>query len=176
MYLPPLPPAPPTLLSSVPHPSLVGAEADTGCVFCAIVQGQESAAWVYEDDGYVAFMDINPINRGHVLVLPKAHAETLFELPPEEVGALFTRVARLAHAVREAVGADGLNIGQNNGRVAQQIVPHVHVHVIPRYRDDSPAGRWPTRKTVPLAELEEVAAAIRAAVRDRASAGALPGS
>ncbi|MEE8198809.1 MAG: HIT family protein [Thermoplasmata archaeon] len=134
------------------------------CIFCRIVRGEEEAALVYEDDTYLAFMDIQPINPGHILVLPKVHQETVFDMVPEEAGALFAQAARLAVAVKEAMGADGINIGQNNGRAAQQIVPHVHVHVIPRYADDSPAGRWPLRKTVPLADLEDLAQAIRASV------------
>jgi histidine triad (HIT) family protein len=154
----------------------VEAPDDPRCIFCAIVQGKDPAATVYEDDDHVAFMDINPVNRGHVLVLPKAHYETLFEMDAQEVGTLFARVTDVACAVREAMGADGMNIGQNNGRVAQQIVPHVHVHVIPRYRGDSPAGRWPTRKRAPLEELEAAAARIREAVRARATGGAPPGS
>lgn len=149
---------------------------DGGCVFCDIVRGRSPAARVFEDDRFIAFMDINPINRGHVLVLPKAHRETLFDLEGAEVAALFVRVAGLAGAIREAMGAHGMNIGQNNGQAANQIVPHVHVHVIPRYRDDSPAGRWPSRKTAPQEELEKVAARIREAVEARAIGGAPPGS
>ncbi|MEE9174346.1 MAG: HIT family protein [Thermoplasmata archaeon] len=139
-----------------------GGELD--CVFCRIIQGEVEAALVYEDDTYVAFMDIRPINPGHILVLPKAHQETVFDMAPEEAGALFAQAARLAVAVKEAMGADGINIGQNNGRAAQQIVPHVHVHVIPRYVDDSPAGRWPSRKAVPLTDLKGLAQEIRASV------------
>ncbi|MFQ6012622.1 MAG: HIT family protein [Thermoplasmata archaeon] len=146
------------------------------CIFCLIVQGKEETARVYEDDTYLAFMDIQPINPGHILVLPKLHRETVFEMGPEEVGALFAQAARLARAVREALGADGINIGQNNGRAAQQIVPHVHVHVIPRYADDSPAGRWPSRKTVPLADLEEVARKIRRVIQGDATFAAHRGS
>ncbi|MFQ5918908.1 MAG: HIT family protein [Thermoplasmata archaeon] len=139
-----------------------GGELD--CIFCRIIRGDEEAALVYEDDTYVAFMDIQPINPGHILVLPKIHRETVFDMDPEEAGALFSQAARLAGAVKEALGADGINIGQNNGRAAQQIVPHVHVHVIPRYADDSPAGRWPSRKAVRLADLESLAQAIRESV------------
>ncbi|MFQ5986778.1 MAG: HIT family protein [Thermoplasmata archaeon] len=151
-----------------------GGEDD--CVFCQIVQGNEKAARVYEDDTYMAFMDIQPINPGHILVLPKVHRETVFEMTPEEAGALFAQAARLAMAVKEALQADGINIGQNNGRAAQQIVPHVHVHVIPRYADDSPAGRWPARKAVPLAELEGMAQAIRRSIQDGTTPAARPGS
>lgn len=141
-------------------------------MFCHIVQGQETAVLVYEDGTYLAFMDIQPINPGHLLVLPKVHRETVFEMEPEEVGALFAQAARLARAVKAALGADGINIGQNNGRAAQQIVPHVHVHVIPRYADDSPAGRWPSRRTAPLADLVELAREIRKSVPEGTTSGA----
>ncbi len=151
-----------------PHkafPNAIGVpDRELDCIFCRIVRGEEEAALVYEDDTYLAFMDIQPINPGHILVLPKVHQETVFDMAPEEAGALFARAARLAAAVKEAMGADGINIGQNNGRAAQQIVPHVHVHVIPRYADDSPAGRWPSRTAVPHAELEGLAQAIRASL------------
>lgn len=154
----------------------MGTEADAECVFCHIVAGEAPAASVFEDDGFIAFMDINPINPGHVLVLPKVHRETLFDLDDREVVALFLRVAQIADAVKDAVGADGMNIGQNNGRAANQIVDHVHVHVIPRYEDDSPAGRWPDRKTVPVEDLEAVAQEIRGVVRGRPIGEAPPGS
>lgn len=151
-----------------------GSESD--CVFCHIVRGEEAAALVYEDDTYLAFMDIQPINPGHILVLPKVHRETVFEMEPKEVGALFAQAARLARSVKAALGADGINIGQNNGRAAQQIVPHVHVHVIPRYADDSPAGRWPSRKTAPLADLEDLAREIRRSVPQGTTSEARRGS
>lgn len=116
---------------------------------------------VYEDDTHVAFMDKAPINPGHVLILPKDHYDTLWDMPLEAVGPLFTRVAHVAVAVREALGADGINVGQNNGRAANQIVFHIHVHIIPRYARDSPDGKWPTRREAALSELEELAKRIR---------------
>ncbi len=131
------------------------------CVFCDIVRGKAPAALVYEDSSFIAFMDRSPITLGHLLVLPRDHYETVFDMPREEVGPLFTRAVHLATAVRKAMKADGMNIGQNSGRAAQQIVFHVHVHVIPRYLSDSPDGRWPTRRAASLEELESVAERIR---------------
>ncbi|MFQ5838200.1 MAG: HIT family protein [Thermoplasmata archaeon] len=133
----------------------------SACVFCDIIRGRSEAASVYEDESFVAFMDRSPINSGHLLVLPKAHHETLLDMPGKDVGDLFATVARLAAAVKEAMGADGINIGQNNGSAAHQIVPHVHVHVIPRYENDSPEGRWPSRKAASYGELEAAAESIR---------------
>lgn len=132
-----------------------------GCVFCDIVSGVGRAAKVYEDDTHIAFMDKAPINPGHVLILPRDHYATLLDMPLDAVGPLFTRAAHVALAVRDALGADGLNVGQNNGRAANQIVFHVHVHIIPRYSRDSPGGKWPTRQEASLSELEELAKKIR---------------
>lgn len=121
---------------------------------------------VYEDDSFIAFMDRSPINVGHVLVLPKRHYQTLLDMPYGEVGELFVRAAAMAGAVKQALDADGINIGQNNGEAAHQVVPHVHVHVVPRYADDSSDGRWPSRKRASLQELAEVAERIRPFVRN----------
>ncbi len=125
---------------------------------------------VYEDDTHLAFMDKAPINPGHVLILPKDHYDTLWDMPLEAVGPLFTKAAHVALAVKETLGADGINVGQNNGRAANQIVFHVHVHIIPRYARDSPDGKWPTRREAGLAELEQLAKKIRGRL------GALPTS
>lgn len=140
-------------------------EGKQGCVFCDIVEGRGDAAAVYEDDTYLAFMDRSPITEGHVLLLPKAHFETLLDMPLEEVGPFFTRVAHLAAAITRAMDADGFNVGQNNGRAANQIVFHVHVHIIPRYVDDSPEGRWPSRRMTSMEDLEAVASRIRRFVK-----------
>jgi histidine triad (HIT) family protein len=88
---------------------------------------------VYEDERTLAFMDINPATDGHSLVIPKAHARDLFDLPAEDADAMFRAVRRVAEAARDAFGANGLNLLQANGAAAFQTVFHVHVHVIPRY-------------------------------------------
>ncbi|MEM4311295.1 MAG: HIT family protein [Nitrososphaerales archaeon] len=131
------------------------------CIFCKIIQGVLPAFKVYEDDEVIAFMDRKPINLGHILVLPKEHRESIFDMEPQKVGKLYEKVAIIAKNVKEALKADGLNIGQNNGKAANQIIPHVHVHVIPRYLGDSPTGGWPSRKNADLKELKEVADKIR---------------
>ncbi len=143
------------------HSDAVSTNREAGCVFCDIVAGDAEASLVYEDSTHIAFMDKAPINPGHVLVLPKDHHPTLLDMPLGEVGPLFTRAAHIAAAVRDALGADGFNVGQNSGRAANQIVFHVHVHIIPRYRRDSPDGKWPTRREAALGELEAVANRIR---------------
>lgn len=118
-------------------------------------------AKVYEDDTFLAFMDKYPITSGHTLVLPKYHYGDLFQMTDTEVGNMYRVVHTIASAVFNATGAQGLNTGQNNGKAANQIVPHVHVHIIPRYEKDSRDGKWPSRKVTDYKELEELATRIK---------------
>ncbi|PXX66332.1 diadenosine tetraphosphate (Ap4A) HIT family hydrolase [Nocardia tenerifensis] len=107
------------------------------CVFCRIVAGEASAAKVYEDDVLCAFLDIRPIARGHMLVVPKQHAAELAELEPELGAQVFRAGHRLALAVRRGgLAADGANLLLNDGAAAFQTVAHVHLHVIPRRHGD----------------------------------------
>ena len=131
------------------------------CVFCAIVGGQSPIAKVYEDTTFLAFMDKYPITSGHTLVLPKFHYGDVFQMTESEVGNMYRVVHIIALAVYSATGAQGLNTGQNNGRAANQIVPHVHVHIIPRYEKDSQDGKWPSRKVTNYGELEKLANKIK---------------
>jgi histidine triad (HIT) family protein len=131
------------------------------CVFCAIIRGQSPVAKVYEDDTFLAFMDKYPITSGHTLVLPKYHYGDLFQMTDTEVGNMYRVVHTIASAVFNATGAQGLNTGQNNGKAANQIVPHVHVHIIPRYEKDSRDGKWPSRKVTDYKELEQLATKIK---------------
>jgi histidine triad (HIT) family protein len=109
-------------------------------------------------------MDKYPINTGHTLVLPKKHHESIFSMQDEEIGKLFCTVSFLAKAIVKALDAKGLNIGQNNGRAANQIVPHVHVHIIPRFNYDSPNGRWPSRTLISDEELNKIAQKIKSSL------------
>jgi histidine triad (HIT) family protein len=129
------------------------------CVFCEIVAGRREATKVYEDESMLAFMDHYPFNPGHVLVIPKKHYPTLLEMPEVEVGELFRLVVRVAQAAMKAVGGDGVNIVQSNGRAASQEVFHVHVHVVPRFREEG--GVWPSRKRMSREELNRIGAKIR---------------
>jgi len=88
---------------------------------------------VYEDDSVLAFMDIQPISKGHVLVVPKRHYTNIHEIPEDEVSYLFQIVKKISLAIKNGLSADGLSIVQNNGAVAGQVVFHLHVHIIPRY-------------------------------------------
>lgn len=134
------------------------------CIFCRIVAGEIPAEVVASDATGVAFLDVQPLADGHTLVVPRAHVATIETLAPDEADGLFRLVHRLAGPVREAVGAAGTTVGINNGGATGQTVPHVHVHIVPRWPDDG-AGSvhtiFPRRTTRPL---PEVGTAIRKAV------------
>ena len=140
------------------------------CIFCRIVKGEAPASTVYADDRVMAFMDLQPVNPGHVLVIPKAHFAGLSELDRETGAHMFKVAMRVAEALRHSrIRCEGNNLFLADGEVAFQDVFHVHLHVIPRSRDDGfglrfgPSyGHKPTRS-----ELDEVAEKIRAAMLRR---------
>ncbi|WP_372458427.1 HIT family protein [Streptomyces sichuanensis] len=135
------------------------------CIFCAIATGGAAGHRVLDDETVVAFLDARPLFPGHVLVVPKRHAETLTDLPAEEVGPFFTRVQRVAGAVERAMGAAGSFVAANN-RVSQS-VPHFHVHVVPRNRKDGLRGFfWPRTRYASEEEAAEVAARVRRALTE----------
>ena len=112
------------------------------CVFCSIIRGSTPADIVLDRGPVVAFLDVRPLFPGHVLVCPRAHVETIEDLPDDLVAPLFTAVRSVTSAVRRAVGAEGAFVAQNN--VVSQSVPHLHVHVVPRRRGDGLRGFfWP---------------------------------
>jgi histidine triad (HIT) family protein len=134
------------------------------CIFCKIVSKKAGAVIVFEDEHSLAFLDIHPLNPGHTLVIPKKHYPSMVEMPPEEVGRVFASVAKVMRGVKKASNADGINIGQSNGRAASQEVFHMHVHVIPRYIHELPSG-FPERKTASNADLEQEGKKIKAAIQ-----------
>lgn len=113
------------------------------CIFCKLVRGEIPSARVLETDRAVAFLDIGPLNPGHVLVVPREHYESLPDLPDDLAAATAALLPRLCRAVRDATGAEGLNVLVNTGRVAGQSVDHVHWHIIPRHSGDALRWRWP---------------------------------
>lgn len=131
------------------------------CLFCSIIKYKMPAIIIYEDKDFVALMDKYPINPGHSLVIPRSHHESLFSMTPSEVGNLYSTVSTISRAIMSALNADGFNIGQNNGRAANQIIPHVHVHIIPRYADDSREGTWPSRRIGNIEQLKSTAQKIK---------------
>jgi histidine triad (HIT) family protein len=134
--------------------------ADPNCVFCKIAAGSIPCIKLCEDEGTMAFMDINPANEGHCLVIPKAHFPTLFVLAPEALAATGNTVLKVAKAVQAALIPDGLNLLQANGPGAGQSVFHFHVHVLPRRHGDSLSINW-TPKPGDRGRIAEVAEKIR---------------
>lgn len=135
------------------------------CIFCEILKGNSPASYTYQDDTVVAFLDIQPITHGHMLVVPRAHAALMSEVE-DSVALRSFRVARqLGSVVRKTLGAAGVNLFVADGEAAFQDVPHFHVHVIPRYPNDGFGLTFPTTYSQPpsRAELETIAEAIRAA-------------
>jgi histidine triad (HIT) family protein len=133
------------------------------CPFCRIVAGEAPAFVVLEDDCCTAFLDTKPLFPGHTLLVPRAHHETLVDLPASMVAPLFETAQRIAAAVEAALGAAGTFVAMNN-RVSQS-VPHLHVHVVPRNRKDGLRGFfWPRQAYDGDAHAAEVAASLRAAL------------
>ena len=133
------------------------------CLFCAIASGAEQAHLVLDDDDFVAFLDKRPLFPGHSLLIPRAHHETLADLPENLVGPLFSRARLLSRAIPEAVDKPGSFIAVNN--VVSQSVPHLHVHVVPRKPKDGLRGFfWPRTKYKGDDHAAETAAIIRETV------------
>jgi histidine triad (HIT) family protein len=137
------------------------------CVFCRIVAGETSAHVVLDEEKTMAFLDARPVFPGHCLLVPRAHHETLADLPADLVEPVFAAAQRLALAVEAGMRADGTFVALNN-RVSQS-VPHMHVHVVPRRRKDGLRGFfWPRQKYESDEAMEAAADAVRAALRDHA--------
>ncbi|MGA2625575.1 MAG: HIT domain-containing protein [Candidatus Bathyarchaeia archaeon] len=124
------------------------------CVFCDIVSKTTPAYIIYEDQGYVAFLDKYPISIGHTLVLPKAHFERVNNMSQREFCALYSRVHALNQLITSTMGAAASHISINDGAAANQLIPHVHVHIIPRSPNDN-AG-FTARKLMRPEQMEEV--------------------
>jgi len=108
----------------------------SGCVFCRIVDGDLPSRTVHEDDTTLAFLDANPLAPGHTLVVPKEHHERLQDVPPDLASDLYAALHRVVGAAERATDADAGTVAFNNGEAAGQEVPHVHAHVVPRFRGD----------------------------------------
>ena len=133
------------------------------CTFCAIISGNVAAHLVLDDETAVAFLDHRPVFKGHLLLAPREHIETLTDLPDTLIQPLFHRARTLARAIESGLDADGTFVAINN-RVSQS-VPHLHVHIVPRRRKDGLRGFfWPRTKYTGDDEMTEYAARIRSAL------------
>ena len=136
------------------------------CIFCDIVAGKAPCVRVYEDEHTLAFMDINPATRGHVLVIPKRHAQDLLDVSPEDLQHVMRTVQRLAPAMDQALRPDGINLIQANRRAAFQSVFHFHIHIVPRWWNDGLRPPWAPRRG-DRTEIEAVGALIRQTVESK---------
>ena len=147
-------------LSPEEREQLVGKQQ---CPFCLMAQGQIPVKVVYEDDSLMGILDINPANKGHVLLFPKDHAPLLSQVPDSIVGHMFEIANKLSSAVFEALQADGTNILVANGAVAGQSAPHVLINIFPRFEGDKVAIGWEPKK-IEEAEMDDVANKIKSAI------------
>ena len=112
------------------------------CIFCKLANGVFPTNSIYEDDKFNVILDLGPATKGHALILPKEHADNLYELPDETAAAAMILAKKLAKNMVNKLGADGLNVVQNNGEAAGQTVMHYHLHLIPRYKNDGQHILW----------------------------------
>jgi len=138
---------------------------NTSCIFCKIVNGDLPASKVLETPDVIAFMDINPVTRGHVLVIPRAHHDPITDVPDDLLAKVIAAAKRIAAAQFRGLKADGVNITQANGEIAGQIINHVHFHVIPRYGMDEQPKNWVPGKYASPAEMETFSVRIKEALK-----------
>ena len=132
------------------------------CIFCDILDGTRNGHLVYEDIDHIAFLDKYPIDDGHTLVIPRKHHEKITDMDSNDVGKIFSLIPKIAKAVLAGAGADAFSLAQNNGKAAKQIIPHVHIHIIPRYNNKGTV--W-TKRQIPTDEvLSELAVKIKSAI------------
>lgn len=133
------------------------------CLFCKIAKKEIQGAVIYEDEGVVAFLDIHPRAPGHTMVIPKTHSETLLDLPLEAVAPLFKGVREVTARLKKALCPDGFTIGVNQGQASGQVVDHLHVHIIPRFKGDGGGSIHSVVLNPPRESLQEMAEKIRSA-------------
>jgi histidine triad (HIT) family protein len=115
------------------------------CIFCKIIGGELPSKKIYENEKVLAFLDINPASKGHALVVPKMHFESIYDISEEYLKEVYSAAKKIAISAKENLKTDGCNITQNNGKTAGQTINHFHVHVLPRYNKDS-VGEFPAAK------------------------------
>ena len=115
---------------------------DKDCIFCKLANGEIPTTSIYEDEDFNVIMDLGPASHGHSIILPKTHAANLYELPDDYCSKIMGVAKKCAGAMKKSLNCDGLNVLQNNGEAAGQTVFHLHVHLIPRYKDDQVNITW----------------------------------
>jgi len=130
------------------------------CLFCKVAKGEIPSSKIYEDEKFLAFLNIKPNNPGHTLIIPKDHYKNLYETPDEVLSAIAPLIKKIAVAIKNGINADGINILMNNDGVAGQIVPHAHFHIIPRFANDG-LHHWPGKSYANKEESAKTAERIR---------------
>lgn len=131
------------------------------CIFCRIANGEIPSKTIYEDEEFRVILDLGPATKGHALVIPKEHADNLYELPDETASKVLKVAKIVGKKMKEKLQCDGLNLVQNNGETAGQTVMHFHMHMIPRYQDDGQKIGW-----VPGSPTQDELEKIRAEIAD----------
>ena len=129
------------------------------CIFCDMIEGKMPCYMIYHDDDCIAILDKYPIDNGHSLIITKKPYEKLTDMGIDEVAKLFSKIPKIANAIMSATNADAFSIAQNNGKAAKQIVPHVHIHIIPRY--NATGTLWTKRKILSDIELDDLSQKIK---------------
>jgi histidine triad (HIT) family protein len=106
------------------------------CIFCKIINSEIPSYKVYEDENVLAFLDVAPCTKGHTVVIPKKHGETIFDFDDENLSTLFPAIKKVSQILTDKLNVSDFTIGINHGAIAGQAVPHLHIHIIPRYTDD----------------------------------------
>lgn len=136
------------------------------CVFCKIIKGEIPCFKIFEDDTVLAFADINPLSRGHLLIIPKRHIENMWEATEEELVTVMRTAKRLIHAIKDAINPDGVAVLQLNGKAVNQVVMHYHFHLIPRSKEEGKLSmtEW---ELIPgnMEQIKQTAAQITAAIK-----------
>ena len=132
------------------------------CIFCDIINNKLASHLIYEDEYHIAFLDKYPVDIGHSLVVPRKHYEKIIDMKEYEVGDLFSKIPKIAKAILNTTSANAFSLGQNNGKAAKQVIPHVHVHIIPRYNEKNTI--WTKRNVGNEHELNILARKIRKVV------------
>ena len=132
------------------------------CIFCDIINGKLPCYLIYEDDNHIVILDRYPIDNGHSLIITKKPYEKLTDMSVKEIAELFSKIPKIVKAIIKATKADAFSIAQNNGKAAKQIIPHVHVHIIPRY--NATGTLWTQRKIMEDNDLNNLAQKIRSFV------------
>jgi histidine triad (HIT) family protein len=136
------------------------------CIFCKIIKGEIPCFKVFEDDDVLAFADINPISRGHILIIPKRHIENMWEATEEELVIVMRTAKKLVHAIKDAINPDGVAVLQLNGKAVNQVVMHYHFHLIPRSKEEGKLSmtEW---ELIPgnMEEIKQAAGQITAAIK-----------